>query len=290
MKYPIKPNSYGFYSVEDVDNKLLRDGKGVVKYKIPYTKDYEYYPVYIAEDSLSKYEKGEDFFENVYWLMDNKKQREDMIVWEHDYKLPSYNYKIPWIHGMAQGLIVSVMLRAYEKTEDKKYLKIAKGAYNVFEKELGKGGLQHIIGHDIWLEEYEVLPPAQILNGFVFITFGIFELFKVTKEKKYEDMFKECLSTIKNNLHKYDLGFWSRYNLLHEHPATKLYHDLHIKQMYALYYITDITRDKIFLSYAKKWENCKKSFYKYQMARLYRLRIHFKNYGLIGCVRRYRSG
>lgn len=282
-EYLIKANCHGFYSVEDIGDKLIRDKNGILKYKIPYTTSYEYYPVYIAEQALANCVHSPPiFWNNIEWLMKNKKQRKDMIVWEHHYELPAYNFfSMPWVHGMAQGLIVSAMLRAYANTKDKKYLETAEGAYNVFEHHLGEGGVMNIIGDDMWLEEYEIKPPAQILNGFIFIIFGIYELWLVTGKKKYEDKFNKAIKTLKNNLYKYDYGFWSRYNLLHEHPAPMLYHNLHIKQMEALYHIT---QDYLFMQYAERWEQCRNSFIKFRMAQVKRLKIHLKTHGVIGCI------
>jgi hypothetical protein len=67
-------------------------------------------------------------------------------------------------------------------------------------------------------------------------------------------LFTRAVTTLKNNLHRYDLGFWS----LYEESGTRLpmlasafYHRLHIVQLRVMHRLTG---DKVFADYADRWE------------------------------------
>ncbi|MEF8848306.1 MAG: D-glucuronyl C5-epimerase family protein [Candidatus Thermoplasmatota archaeon] len=288
MKVNLRKPKLETYKFDD-DNILL--------YKIPYTENYDHYPVTIAQYGLGNYEKYLDtkdkkyyrrFLKQVEWLVDNINIENDLGVWEHYYTLPFYEFnRIPWVHGMGQSIAISVLLRAFQETKDEKYLNFAKKAFNVFDKKIKNNGvLFRDEEENIWLEEYAILPPPHILNGFIFIVFGINEYYKVTKSKKSLTIFNKCLETIEKNIALYDTGYWSKYNLLQDHPADDFYHDLHIKQLNALY---RITKKDIFKFYAKKWKDySKKPFNRYKKT-FVRVLTHIRLNGIIGCIKKYKT-
>ncbi len=68
-----------------------------------------------------------------------------------------------------------------------------------------------------------------------------------------------CLETLRNNLDRYDLGFWS----LYEQSGTRLpmvaspfYHQLHIVQLQIM---ARLTGDEVFAKYADRWERYARS-------------------------------
>jgi hypothetical protein len=92
------------------------DNDGVLMYKIPYTEEFNYYPVSIALYALGNFEMyfntknsnyKEAFLKQANWLVNNIKIKpKGFGVWEHNFALPYYKFKTPWVHGMAQGIIV----------------------------------------------------------------------------------------------------------------------------------------------------------------------------------------
>ena len=67
-------------------------------------------------------------------------------------------------------------------------------------------------------------------------------------------MFNRAAETLRKNLDRYDMGFWS----LYEQSGTRLpmvaspfYHQLHIAQLRLMYRLTG---DEIFSQYAERWE------------------------------------
>ncbi len=55
--------------------------------------------------------------------------------------------------------------------------------------------------------------PPHVLNGFIFALFGLYDFYKLTHSEVALDLFNEGIETLKANLKRYDLGYWSRYDL-----------------------------------------------------------------------------
>ena len=94
------------------------DENGVLLNKIPYTEKWEYYPCDISLYALGNFEMfldtneekyKDNFLKQANWLVNNISIKGGFGVWEHRYALPYYDFnRIPWVHGMAQGLAISV--------------------------------------------------------------------------------------------------------------------------------------------------------------------------------------
>jgi len=194
------------------------------------------------------------------WLTDNLETTKYGIkVWMHHF---DWEYrdklKAPWYSALAQGNGISLLVRIYAETKNKKYLKAANEALESLFVTIDKGGVLYIDENDnYWLEEAIVTPPTHILNGFLWTLFGIWDYYLLTKDKKIKKLFDKCVITLKNNLEKYDIKFWS----LYEQSGTKMkmlaspfYHNLHIVQLNILY---KITNEPVFKNYAQKWERYK---------------------------------
>ena len=274
---------------------LKLDENGVLLYKIPYTDNFDYYPIFIARNALGnlelfienndeKYKQA--FFDQVQWLLKNLKYKENFAVWEHHYKLPYYEeYKIPWIHGLAQGLGMTALLKAYQVTGKKDYLNASEKVFNSMEVDIADGGIRFTDENDsIWLEEYALSPPPHVLNGFITILFGVNEFYKLTGKEKALKLWDEGIKTIKSNLGKYEAGYWSFYDLSRKYPSTKNYHKLHIWQLKTLH---ELTKEQMFEDYSKKWEQYNNKMINKKIAGFNRGFVHLRRYGLIDCVNRY---
>ncbi len=266
--------------------KLDRDK--IIVYKIPYTSSFDYYPVEIALFALGNLEKfldtGEEryrevFIRHVDWLVKNISIKDDFGVWEHNFVLPYYKFdRVPWVHGMAQGVAISALVRAYQLTGNKKYLEVAKLAYGAFERDIDEGGVRYVDSRgDIWIEEYAILPPPHILNGFIYAMLGMYDLYSATKSVSILNLINECKNTLVRNLHKYDNGFWSLYDLLNKFPSSKKYHELHIEQLNVLY---SLTGEDIFKEYMTIWRNYLTRSSNRIRKTFVRLILYTKKYGL----------
>jgi len=191
------------------------------------------------------------------WLLDHLQPNSFGVpVWNHhfdwEYRTP---LKAPWYSGLAQGQGISLLVRVWRETSSSKYLNAATCAFSSFSKPTHEGGVSFADEHgDLWFEEYIVSPPTHILNGFIWATWGAYDFFLATKEEAARDLFDQAVETLRNNLDRYDLGFWS----LYEQSGTRLpmvaspfYHQLHIAQLRVMHRLTG---DEVFSRTADRWE------------------------------------
>ena len=234
----------------------------------------QYNPIAIAQWGLGNYnrfhrsgcdEQRAKFFAASDWLGARlEKNRSGLAVWNHhfdwEYRVP---LKAPWYSGLAQGLGISLLVRAHQVTSESLYLEVADRAFASFLKSTNEGGVSFTDSRgNVWLEEYIVWPPTHILNGFIWMAWGIYDYFLATQSLVARDLFNAAVETLRTNLHRYDLGFWSRY----EQSGTALpmiaspfYHRLHTVQLRVMHRITGHSE---FLQFAEKWETYSRSFSK----------------------------
>ena len=179
-----------------------------------------------------------------------------IFVWNHHF---DWEYRdtlrAPWYSGLAQGQGISLLTRAYAETGLATYAEAAQQAFASFLKPVTEGGVVFVDpNHDIWFEEYLVSPPTHILNGFIWACWGVLDYFLATCDQEAKKLFDEATKTLRANLHRYDLGFWS----LYEQSGTRLpmiassfYHQLHIVQLRVMHRLTG---DKLFAEYAARWQ------------------------------------
>src|SRR5207248_4278268 len=108
---------------------------------------------------------------------------------------------------------------------------------------------------DVWFEEYIVSPPTHILNGFIWAAWGVYDYFLATNDDAAQQLFYRAATTLRNNLQRYDLGFWSLYEqsgTILPMIASRFYHRLHIVQLRVMH---GLTADVIFAHYADRWES-----------------------------------
>jgi hypothetical protein len=163
-----------------------------------------------------------------------------------------YNTKAPWACAMVQGEAISLFLRYYQLSKEEKYLQLAEKAYNFLAVPVSEGGVKKIDENgDLWYEEYPSEPASYVLNGFIYTIFGLFDLYRVTQSDEVKKDIDMCVKTLKNNLSKFDAGYWSYYDLRYKELVRYYYQkNVHVPQMAAMYKLTD---ESIFLNYQNKW-------------------------------------
>ncbi len=143
------------------------------------------------------------------------------------YPVPVARYRVApgWYSAMAQGLAVSVLLRAYDATSQASYLDAAGAAVALMLKPLGAGGCADYdeTGRP-FLEECPSDPPCRILNGAVFALIGLCEHEARAGARSHAAAGLRLAA----QLGRYDLGYWSRYDQRFAAPASLAYHCLHI--------------------------------------------------------------
>jgi heparosan-N-sulfate-glucuronate 5-epimerase len=226
----------------------------------------QYNPIAIAQWGLGNFnlfiesgeaERKQRAIRAADWLVERLETNScGVAVWNHDfdwdYRTP---LKAPWYSGLAQGQGISLLVRIWKETGNADYLNAAKRAFNSFSKPTQEGGVCFTDeSGDLWFEEYVVSPPTHILNGFIWAAWGVYDFFLATQDEAAQRLFNQSVETLRKNLDRYDLGFWS----LYEQSGTRLpmvaspfYHQLHVTQLRVMYRLTG---DEIFSRTAERWE------------------------------------
>ena len=178
------------------------------------------------------------------WLREN--QAPDG-AWYIEHKNPKYHdLPSPWPSGMAQGLAVSALLRAWRYSGDGSYLTAAAWAADFLERDVEDGGVRRGFEQGFVYEEYPRKKLSGVLNGYITAIFGLWELSE--QDGSFGDMFHKNIQNLKKILPLYDMGFWSYYGL-DGTVASGFYHRYVITQLRALGEL-----DPFFADYAKRFE------------------------------------
>jgi len=259
------------------DYKGSFDDKGIPLLNYHGAVGKQHNPIAIAQYALGHYnlfKRTRDkkhlgiFLNQANWLVENLElNSQGLYVWNHHF---DWEYrgtlKAPWYSALAQGQGISALVRAYLETKKEKYLHSTRKAFETFKHETKECGVVYTDKNGyVWLEEVIVDPPSHILNGFIWALWGIYDYYLATNDELAFRLFNRCVETLRDNLHKYDTGFWSLYEL----PGTRVrmltsyfYHSLHVVQLRVMY---KLAGEPVFKDYADRWEGYRKN-------KLFRLR------------------
>jgi hypothetical protein len=82
----------------------------------------------------------------------------------------------PWISAMAQGMGISVLVRAYDVTHRHRWLRVARRALRPLTLRVSDGGVTTRWDGLRWYEEYPGARSQHVLNGFEFTLLGLHDL------------------------------------------------------------------------------------------------------------------
>ncbi len=226
----------------------------------------QYNPIAIAQYGLGNYnlyrrtgdpEKRQRFLEMADWMANNlERNHAKLWMWMHKF---DWEYREtlrkPWYSALAQGQGVSLLVRAYQETGERRYMEAADRAFASFRVGVHDGGVTYVDqqGHT-WFEEYIVSPPTHILNGFIWASWGIHDYALATNDSAARELFDRSVCTLSGALPRFDTGFWSLYErsgTLLPMLASKFYHALHIVQLRVMFMLTG---DPQFARFAEQWE------------------------------------
>lgn len=226
----------------------------------------QYNPIAIAQWGLGNYNlfcRSKDdrhqrkFLAASDWMCAHIEQNaHGLWVWNHhfdwDYRT---RLKAPWYSGLAQGQGVSLLVRAHRETGIRKYLQTAELGFASFCRSTNQGGVTSTDQQgNLWFEEYIVSPPTHILNGFIWAIWGVYDYFLATRSQDAKNLVDKAIQTLRSNLARYDLGFWSLYEqsgTVLPMMASPFYHRLHIVQLRIMHRLTG---NALFARFADKWE------------------------------------
>ena len=99
------------------------------------------------------------------------------------------------------------------------------------------GGVQATLDGSPWPEEYPTAPPSYVLNGGIFALWGYYDVGAGLGDADARRAFERGPDMLADILHRWDTGYWSRYDLF-PHPvlnvASSFYHALHTSQLEAM--------------------------------------------------------
>jgi len=101
-------------------------------------------------------------------------------------------------------------------------------------------------------EEYPRKTTNIVLNGLITALYGLFDVAE-TDDSTAAELFGEAVRALERNLHLYDLGYWSSYDLTGpiRRVAGDEYHAYHIAQLWALHEMTGVNT---FADTARRWD------------------------------------
>ena len=138
---------------------------------------------------------------------------------------------------MAQGEGASLLTRLYLATRDERYAAAARRAVRAMSLPSDAGGVQATLDGRPWPEEYPTAPPSFVLNGGIFALWGYYDVGAGLQDADAARAFEQGADMLAANLHRWDTGYWSRYDLF-PHPvlnvASSFYHALHTSQLEAM--------------------------------------------------------
>jgi heparosan-N-sulfate-glucuronate 5-epimerase len=214
----------------------------------------KFYNDYINDGNESS---KKEFLKYVDWIMNNTKNVGNYSFVVYKFPFPVYNLTSPWYSAMAQGEIIPRLLKAYQLTNNIKYLNTANNALNVLFIDIDnfcKCGVTYKTNNSgWWYEEYangrENGP--RVLNGMMFTLLDIYSFYNFTKSMPALFLFNQGLLSLKNELSKYDKnGTYSSYDKYHGF-APPNYHYIHICLLGKLF---SITKDNTIGNFYNKWK------------------------------------
>ena len=270
-----RPGPYYMDFVEKADYQGPFDEAGVPMLDYRGDIGVQYNPIAIAQYGLGNFNAFsrtgvDDRLVNATaaadWLVENLSPNGDGLpVWNHNF---DWQYRdtlrAPWYSGLAQGQGISLLVRMHREKGDERYATAARDAFRSMLVDVQQGGVKFTDGDgQSWIEEYIVTPPpTHILNGFVWGLWGVRDYHLAYNDPAAGSLWAECVDTIATNLHRFDNGNWSLYDLSStgrlKMLASPFYHRLHIVQLRLMYRMTD--REE-FNTYADRWERYAESLW-----------------------------
>ena len=170
------------------------------------------------------------------WLLEHESPLVNTIsCWPIPFAMPNYHAPGPWLSASTQGTIISVLVRAYQLTGDVAFLDSVHRAVRIFELDILDGGVNTPIGKNgVFFEEVAVYPAAHMLKGHILALFGLYDYVNLTRESKIESLLQRGLDTLHIMIDEFDVGYWTRNDLLHKRLSSRCNHSLHVALLEAL--------------------------------------------------------
>lgn len=227
----------------NIKNKYRIDADGIPVVSFPGKSGDQHNPVTIAQFALALWElellqskpEHSRFLKLANWFVQNHEAGK----WRYFYDDKISNLRSGWISAMAQGQGISVLLRAYSIEKKNEYLQVCEQAIQYFQNSISQNGVTHKFDtENWWFEEYpNPQKPAHVFNGHIFALFGIWDYYRVTKNKSSKQLFTKGLNAVISQISNYDNSYWVLYDQRFKTLLNASYMDLHIRQLEVLHAI-----------------------------------------------------
>jgi hypothetical protein len=159
-------------------------------------------------------------------------------AWEHLLDYPhTFLLKAPWVSAMAQGQGASLLVRAFRETSEERYATAAVRALRLNSVLTKEGGAAALLDGRPFPQEYPTEPASFVLNGGIYALWGWRDVAEGLGDADARSRYDAGGDTLARNVHRWDAGWWSRYDLLDRRPrnlSSLAYHQLHVHQLAAL--------------------------------------------------------
>ena len=189
-----------------------------------------YYPISIGQYALAVFhswldtgnpDKKAHFMRIADWFVAQRSEDPQLgVYWLTDIPKPEYGVYQPWKSAFSQSRGLSVLLRAWQLSNDDHYLQIAVKALQPYAYDISRGGVS--VDRDqgaAFYEEYVAQQPTRVLDGHLFSLFGLFDFVRAVRPEQAPEahalarrLFEEGTEGLKRQLPLFDLGFWLRFN------------------------------------------------------------------------------
>jgi len=183
------------------------------------------------------------------------------VVWCADFDLGHhYNVQPPWRSAYFQIFAMNALLWAYAITDDARYRDLARRGLQALSHTIDEGGLCHRTRNGgLFFEEVVSSPPHHILNGHLHVLVNLPDLRAFTGFEEATPIIEEGIRGTLDMLPYFDRYNYSLYSLApnpglrnHFNIANPYYHRAHAALLRRL---GQLTGDKMFAKYAKRWED-----------------------------------
>jgi hypothetical protein len=222
-----------------------------------------HHPVIISQYGLAQHQLLLDgdaaaegpFLACVRWVEEHgvPDEHDRFLVWPYTFPLRTPRIKPPWISGMAQGQVLSLLARAYALTGSSRTADVARRTGRSFCYTIQEGGVvSEAPTKSLFIEEVAHSPAIHVLNGALYGLYGLYEYTATFDDPELLPVLDACVEGVEEALPLFDMGWWSRYSLgLRFHMAPPYYHDVHVQQLRSLARILD---RPTYARYAERWD------------------------------------
>lgn len=219
--------------------------------------DQTYHPVKIAQQALSDLESyrsggGAHFLDRarreVNRLVREAVTTRDALYYPYRFDFPlggdtSDMMVAPWYSAMAQGQVLSALVRLFEATDDERLREPMQLTFESFLRLREEGEPWTVFVDEdgyLWFEEYAKDPPMRVLNGHIFAMFGLYDYHRLTSHSLAAKLFRGGAATVARYGADFrDPGGISRYCLRVPSIRNEKYHLIHQEQLRLLTAMTD---------------------------------------------------